>query len=831
MTLNMLRPCRLNPKMSAYCSLEGEFSYNHTPLAPLGAKIIAHDSNDTRKSWAPHGHYVWLIGPALEHYRCLKVCNPKTKAVSIAHTFHWSEDNTFTVPKITQEEQVVRAARDLATAIKFNKNLALPQPTWQQNIDKLCSLFNSRADAILQNIPAPSPRVKTSKSNAEAPRVKEVEDDMPPDLIDEPEDEPVLHENTPTRDVTKIFNNVAKSSSNIISARTVAEHRYPTRAKRCIIANQLEANQLKEPGDVTIKPIIDATEIPSFRYDHLIKGEDKAIWENSFCREIGRLAQGHKDVKGKNTIFPIARSAVPPKKRVTHGRLVCDIRPQKKETHRVRLTAGGNLIVCNGTTSTPTAAIPTIKTHWNSAVSTPNARYLTLDIKDFYLNSKLDDFEHMRLPYHLFPQELIDLYNLDNIVANDGYVHWKAQGGMHGLPQAGILAHIKLKNYLKPFGHEPVKFTPGLWVNKEQNISFTLVLDDFGVKCTDFKNAKHLIDALEKEYIITIDMSGSLYCGVTLKWNHTDRWVNCSMPGQMPKLLQALQHPDPTTPCYAPCPAPEIKCGQRIQAAIGDDNAPILAKKENTLVRRIIGSVFFFARMLDLTLLMPVNDLALQQSNSTTTTLNLCTWLLNSIATYPNPSITFKKSDMILWISSDSSYLSVPKARSRVGGHHFLGNMHDPTKPIAKQRSEINAPVHAEASILRNVMSAASESEIAAAHVNARIGAPLRIALMELGHPQPPTPLEIDNTTSHGILTKSLLPKRSKSMDMRFYWLRDRENQGQFLLYWDRGENNLADYFTKHHSAPYHKKMRPVCLASYAANCKNYSDTSEGVLI
>ena len=143
----------------------------------------------------------------------------------------------------------------------------------------------------------------------------------------------------------------------------------------------------------------------------------------------------------------------------------------------------------------------------------------------------------------------------------------------------------------------------------------------------------------------------------------------------------------------------------------------------------------------------------------------------------------------------------------------------------------INAPVHVEASILRNVMSAASEAEIAAAYVNARLGIPIRITLMELGHPQPPTPLEIDNTTAFGILTKSLLPKRSKAMDMRFYWLRDRANQGQFQLYWDKGDSNLADYFTKHHSAAYHKKMRPVYLASCAVGNNGYSVTSEGVLI
>ena len=128
----------------------------------------------------------------------------------------------------------------------------------------------------------------------------------------------------------------------------------------------------------------------------------------------------------------------------------------------MHLTAGGNLIIYSSTTSTPTAAIPIMKTHRNSVILTPNAKYLALNIKDFYLNSKLEEFEYMRLPYHLFLKELIELHNLDSLVASDGYAYWEIQGGMYGLPQAGILAHRKLVKHLKPCRYEPVTFTLGL---------------------------------------------------------------------------------------------------------------------------------------------------------------------------------------------------------------------------------------------------------------------------------------------------------------------------------------------------------------------------------
>jgi hypothetical protein len=82
---------------------------------------------------------------------------------------------------------------------------------------------------------------------------------------------------------------------------------------------------------------------------------------------------------------------VPTDRKVTYGRIVCTIRPQKKETHRTRLTVGGNLIDYPYDVSTPTAKISTTaKIVFNSAVSTPNAKFMGLDIKDFYFNTEME---------------------------------------------------------------------------------------------------------------------------------------------------------------------------------------------------------------------------------------------------------------------------------------------------------------------------------------------------------------------------------------------------------------------------------------------------------
>ena len=88
------------------------------------------------------------------------------------------------------------------------------------------------------------------------------------------------------------------------------------------------------------------------------------------------------------------------------------------------------------------------------------------------------------------------------------------------------------------------------------------------------------------------------------------------------------------------------------------------------------------------------------------------------------------------------------------------------------------------------------------------------MTLMELDHPQQQTPLEIDNTTAHGTLTNTHMYKISKAIYVRFFWLRNRENEKQFKLCRAKVINNLSDYFTKHHPTEHHRNIRKLHLAS-----------------
>jgi hypothetical protein len=181
---------------------------------------------------------------------------------------------------------------------------------------------------------------------------------------------------------------------------------------------------------------------------------------------------------------------------------------------------------------------------------------------------------------------------------------------------------------------------------------------------------------------------------------------------------------------------------------------------------------------------------------------------LDYAATQEPAVLTYRKSDMVLAAHSDAGYLNESEARSRAGGHHFLSeNVKFPPN---------NGAIANIAEIIKGVMSSAAEAELGALYINGRKAVEERNILEEMGHPQPPTPIQTDNSTAEGIINKKVQPKRTKAMDMRFHWLRDRAvNQQQFRFYWRPGPLNYADYWTKHHPPAHHKNMRKEFLTPY----------------
>ena len=143
-----------------------------------------------------------------------------------------------------------------------------------------------------------------------------------------------------------------------------------------------------------------------------------------------------------------------------------------------------------------------------------------------------------------------------------------------------------------------------------------------------------------------------------------------------------------------------------------------------------MGSILFYARSVDLTFLVGLNSITMQQTNATINTLKRTEDLLEYAATHPEAKIRYRASEMILQIHTDASYLSEPKARSRAAGHYFLEWLPQTNQPI-----RLNGAIHMLCTVLKFVASSAAEAELGALFLNIKQRRVLRLYLGGDGTP------------------------------------------------------------------------------------------------
>ena len=149
----------------------------------------------------------------------------------------------------------------------------------------------------------------------------------------------------------------------------------------------------------------------------------------------------------------------------------------------------------------------------------------------------------MKIQIAQIPDEIIAEYNLKNKVHSDGTVYIEIRNGMYGLPQASMLANKLLKHRLAKHGYYEVRHTPGYWRHMWRPINYTLVVDDFGVGYEDNEHALHLLQPLCQYYeAVSVDWTGTLYCGITLKWDYRQRTCELSMPRYVQQAINKIQY-------------------------------------------------------------------------------------------------------------------------------------------------------------------------------------------------------------------------------------------------------------------------------------------------
>ena len=854
-TLNLLRGSRINPKHSAWSQLNGPYDHNAYPLAPPGIHVLVHEKPDKRKSWAPHANDAWYIGPALEHYRNFRVYMRETQAERITDTLTWFPKHV-PLPTATSTELIVAGLQDVVEELQ---NPTVPNSII--NIDNTKRKTLQKITTMLTNIllegndtTAP-PRVTDTTETEAPPRVTEHEIETPNECIaPRVEVETVtVHDNATDTQNTKAVRKVtfspiqpvlrtyeyitslvpAKMKNKRINVKFAPIEKYPrlpryqkfshkkvTRASSNHAYIGRNAPQFAYFGNA-INP---DTNQPA-EYLELSRCSEGKEWIEAASEEFGRLAQGNGStiLEGTNTIRFIKFKDIPVDKTPTYLKMVVADRPEKAKPKRVRNTIGGDRIKYDGDTSTKAAELTTCKIFINSTISTPHARCCTGDLKDFYLQTakmNQEDYAYMMVPIEVIPPDIIEKYKLLDLVVN-GKVYVEVSKGIYGLPQAGKLANDQLIKHLEPFGYAPCPHTAGLWRHTTRDISFLLVVDDFAIKYTERADAEHLIEALGQGYKMSVDWEAERYCGLILKWDYKKRTCDISMPGYIERALTRFRHPFPKKLQHNPAHYVQPEYGTKVQYEPDADTSEKLDTIGKKRIQEVLGTLLYYARAVDPTLLVTVSSLARQQKDPTIKTMAAVNHLLDYCATHPNAVTRFHASDMVLHVESDASYLSETDAKSRAAGYHYLS-----IDPEGKDipYPPINGPVLVTSKIIKETVASAAEAEIAALFHNGQDAYPLRIALEEMNHPQPPTPMQTDNSTASGLANDTIKQKKSKAMNMRWFWIRDKVQANIFNVYWNMGKTNRADYFSKQHPTSHHVAMRPVYLFSSENPEQNYFD-------
>jgi hypothetical protein len=340
-----------------------------------------------------------------------------------------------------------------------------------------------------------------------------------------------------------------------------------------------------------------------------------------------------------------------------------------------------------------------------------------------------------------------------------------------------------------------------------------LVVDDFGVKYHHPSDFAFLVSCLSTLYHAKAHPLASTFLGFSLQHNRSDRTFSVSYPNYISTLLTRLR---PNGVAHAASPflyTPPSYGSSAPQSPTATDTSPPATPSQTKELQVAIGYLLYYGRAVDPRFLPATCALASEQAHPTTETMTRLNRLLGYAAAHPNGRKIYRASQMILRCLSDASYLSRPSAGSVAGSTHFLGDLAD-TAPL-------NHPISSHSTRIPVVCSFVAEAEYAGAFASSRIATNERQILHDMGHPQPPTPIFCDNEVAIGLANGSVTLKMSKSLDMRFHWLRDRIQQGQFRVLFIKGALNIADFFTKALPVIRHRVLAPFSAVDPDDNLSN----------
>ena len=241
--------------------------------------------------------------------------------------------------------------------------------------------------------------------------------------------------------------------------------------------------------------------------------------------------------------------------------------------------------------------------------------------------SDLVDSAYVKFNYKFIPQRIIHHYKLDTIVDN-GFVYAKINKAWYGLKQSGKIAHEDLVKHLNKHYYVQAEYTDGLFVHKLRDISFKLVLDNFGINYTNKDDVNHLTSIMRSKSKFKVDFHAKQNIGINLEWDYIKRQVICSMHGYVRNAEEELKNILIAKRHYAPSYIEQSNYKAKVQYAKEDHEPPLSATQIKT-IKRVVRKFLYYGRAIDNTMLHALNNIALTKNKGRKTAWETAQYFLN----------------------------------------------------------------------------------------------------------------------------------------------------------------------------------------------------------
>jgi hypothetical protein len=420
---------------------------------------------------------------------------------------------------------------------------------------------------------------------------------------------------------------------------------------------------------------------------YVLTSSNKEYWEEARVEEFCRLLDS-------NTIKHVFKDSIPREHRKNIS--YYNERPREKpklieeQEHiecRVRGTFGGDHRKYPGAVSSNTAEYPVVKILLNSVISDvrnkdPNTRFASIDLVDFYIGTELEnhnDPDYFKVKASKMPEAVLAKYNISP--DDDDYVYFRLDKCLYGHAVAGRLSNKELVKLLKTAGYYESDLVPCLFKHETRPISFSLIVDDLGVKYVNNEDIQHLIDAISPRWKVKLNATGNRYIGMNLKWDYdpNNPSLEISNLETVPKSFARFDKDNNIKARKTPSKYTAPTYGYKeIEIASEQIESPTEVPDSKQHVQAVNGTYLFYGRIIDYSMLEQTNTIGQSQANPTTKTLEQVNHLLGYAKEYPDTKLVLHGNDMQLRVMYDASFMKASLGRSKGGIVYYMANINDP---------------------------------------------------------------------------------------------------------------------------------------------------------